>query len=307
MKLLVVGASGFIGTNFVLSCPRNWEIIATYNREKRLEKLVKKKKLKNVKLVKCDLTKQVEVKKLAKIIEKKPVNVLFLAGNSDPQFSYMHPIRDLEQNVLSLLNFLGNVNVNKLVYFSSGAVYHGLRGAIDPSKKIDPKLPYAISKMACEQYIKYYHERGKVKNYVIIRFFGAYGPFEPPRKIYTKLVRAFHIEKKNTFEIYGDGKNLIDAFYIDELIRVLKKILGSKKGNVILDVCLAKPMNINELVKKAAKLFGIKNLKIKHFGKSAEPIYFRPSQKLLQKHFGIKIKDNIARGLKKLAKHIEAS
>ncbi len=305
MKLLVAGASGFIGINFILAAPRNWEIIATYNKSTQLKKLVEKNNLKNVRLVKCNLLKQKNVKKLARIVGQQPINVLYLAGNSDPQLSFSHPLIDLQENTIALLNLLESINVDKIVYFSSGSVYDGIKGKVSPETKIDPKLPYAISKLASEQYIKYYyHKKGKVKKYVIVRFFGAYGPFEPKRKIYTKLVKAFYFDKQNTFQIYDDGKNLIDAVYIDEVVKAIIKILKSKTVNVVIDLCHARPMSINKLVKKAAQIFGVKNVKIKHAGKSAEPIFFRPSQKGLKKHFGITLKDNLTQSLKKLARHL---
>ncbi len=306
MKLLVVGASGFIGTNFILAAPRNWEIIATYNKSNRLQKIIKGKKLKKVKLVKCNLTDEKSVRGLQRIIGKNPINVLYLAANSDPQISIRDPIKDLKENTLSLVNFLEKIAVNKLLYFSSGAVYDGIRGSVNPNSKLDPKLPYAISKLACEQYIKHFHKIGKVKQYVIIRFFGAYGPYEPSRKIYSKLIQAFYINKQKNFTAYGDGKNLIDAVYIDQITSAIKKILLSKKVNLVVDLCHAKPITIDQLVKKAAKTFGIKNPKIKHIGKSAEPIYFRPSQKGMHEYFGIQLKDNLDKSLKKFAEHFKA-
>ena len=52
----------------------------------------------------------------------------------------------------------------------------------------------------------------------MVRFFGAYGPYEASHKIYTRLVRAFALESRNTYTIYGDGANLIDAMYVDDAI-----------------------------------------------------------------------------------------
>ena len=41
MKLLVTGASGFIGHNVLLRAPREWEILAVYHSTPGLEAFVK--------------------------------------------------------------------------------------------------------------------------------------------------------------------------------------------------------------------------------------------------------------------------
>ncbi len=41
MKLVVTGASGFIGHNVLLRAPREWEIVAVYHRTPGLEEFVK--------------------------------------------------------------------------------------------------------------------------------------------------------------------------------------------------------------------------------------------------------------------------
>ena len=41
MRVLVTGASGFIGHNVLLRAPREWEIVAVYNSTPGLEEFVK--------------------------------------------------------------------------------------------------------------------------------------------------------------------------------------------------------------------------------------------------------------------------
>ena len=124
-----------------------------------------------------------------------------------------------------------------MIFFSSGAVYDGLTGLVSPESKLNPKLPYAISKLASEQYIQFFAKKGQIENYIILRFFGAFGPYEPERKIYTKLVRAFALEGKDEFVVRGDGKNLIDAMYVDDTIDGILKVMASSEKNKIVDFC----------------------------------------------------------------------
>src|SRR5207253_3027359 len=116
---------------------------------------------------------------------------LYLAANSDPAASAERPRWDLESNTVGLVNFLESCAVDHLVYVSSGAVYDGLIGPVSPASPVAPRLPYAISKLASEQYVRFFSERRRsVGSFIIVRFFGAYGPYEPARKITTRWLLA---------------------------------------------------------------------------------------------------------------------
>ena len=81
---------------------------------------------------------------------------------------------------MALVTCLEHCPADHVVYVSSGAVYDGLLGPVSPATAVSPRLPYAISKLASEQYLRFFAEhRGSVGSYINVRFFGAYGPYEP--------------------------------------------------------------------------------------------------------------------------------
>ena len=117
-------------------------------------------------------------------------------------------------------------------------MYEGHRGLVDPTLPVEPTTPYGISKLTSERYIEYFQKRrGKIENYINLRFFGAYGPMELSRKIYTIIVNKFYLEKDYEFIMNGDGKNYIDAMYIDDAITGINKMIVSDKGNMTIDYC----------------------------------------------------------------------
>src|SRR5205823_5507646 len=128
--------------------------------------------------------------------------------------SATRPLWDLESNAIALVRFLEHCRVGHIVFASSGAVYDGLVGDVTPSTPVDPRLPYAISKLASEQYVRFFAERRHaIESFVNVRFFGAYGPYEPERKITTRWMRAV-MAGQRAFTVRGNGQNLIDFMYV---------------------------------------------------------------------------------------------
>jgi len=254
MKLIVTGASGFIGTNLILGAPRDWDVVALYHESSGFPDFVKARGLDHVKAIGVDLTRPETFEGAFEGLSCEFDACVYLAANGDPAISTRDPLLDISKTTCTLVNFLEYFRIGRFIYMSSGAVYDGLKGRVSPRSNIDPTLPYSISNQAAEQYIKFYALNKKtVTGYVILRFFGAYGPFEPGRKIYTKLTRAFGMEGRNTFTIRGNGENLIDAMYVGDAVEALISVIRSTGKNVTVDFCSGTPLTINELVMEAAR------------------------------------------------------
>ena len=305
MRVAITGAGGFIGKNLLLGLSPDHQIIA-FARGGGVPEFVENHSLSGVEVALGDFTDPDAMAALADERGRELEVVIYLAGNGDPAYSVSHPAVDLTDTVLGLVNFLSNFQVGRFIYFSSGAVYDGLSGPVSPDSRLDPRLPYAIGKLACEQYIKFFRKLGRIDNYVILRFFGAYGPFEPPRKIYTRLVRTFAIDKRDEYTIRGDGKNLIDAMFVDDTVRGVRSVMESTENNLVLDFCLGKPYTIKKLVEEAARIFNIK-ARINLEGEVPEYINFRPSPAAMEEIFGFVPTIPLSEGLPILARHIRKS
>lgn len=305
MRIAITGAGGFIGKNLLLDLAGDHQILAL-DRVPGLDDFIRERRLENVISAVVDLNDRPTLERLAGEQGGEWGAVIYLAGNGDPAWSVSHPEKDLTDTVLGLLNFCRHFRAEKFIYFSSGAVYDGISGPVSPRTLLDPRLPYAIGKLANEQYVKFFRKIGRIGSYVILRFFGAYGPFEPPRKIYTRLVQAFALEKNPEFTIRGDGKNLIDAMYVGDGVRAVRAVLESRVGDRVVDFCLGKPDTIEELVREAARIFGIEP-RIRKEGKVPEYIDFRPSPREMEELFNFTPRVPLSEGLPLLARHLSGS
>ena len=303
MKILVTGAGGFIGRNLLLSLSGRHDIFAI-DRDDSLLKFVKENALDRARARVCDLTDGASVQEVADGWGEDMEAVVYLAGNGDPAYSVGHPKEDLRDTALGLLTFFNHFRAQKVIYFSSGAVYDGLSGPVSPRSFLDPRLPYAISKLASEFYIKFFQKNGRIGGYNILRFFGAYGPYEPPRKIYTRLVKAFYFEKTDRFAIRGDGKNLIDAMCVSDTVEAVGKALESEAKNVVVDLCVGNPITLRRLVEEAARIFGVDAAVVTE-GSVPEYIEFRPSAEGMRRLFGFSPGIPLSEGLPALARFLE--
>ena len=304
MKLVVTGASGFIGHNVLLRAPREWTIYAVYHSTPGLEQFVQQHGLANVRPVRCNLLNESDVQSLSKTIGGRPDAMLYLAANGDPAASAARPRWDLESNTVAFVTCLEHCPADHVVYVSSGAVYDGLTGAVTPASAVSPRLPYAISKLASEQYLRFFAEhRDEVRSYVNVRFFGAYGPYEAPRKITTRWLQAL-ANGQREFVIRGDGRNLIDFMYVDDAVDGLLTLVKTPGVRITVDFASGSPVTLNDIVRSMASTLGV-DVKVRHEGSVPEYIQFHSADATMRERFGVIPAVSFADGLRRLSAFLQ--
>jgi UDP-glucose 4-epimerase len=302
MKLILTGASGFVGRNVLLRAPRDWEILALYHHAADLEAFVSGHRLAHVRPIKCDVTNEADVRAVAAASGGRADAALHLAANSDPTASAARPRWDLESNTVGLINLLEHCPVGRVVLASSGAVYDGLVGDVTPSTPVDPHLPYAISKLASEQYLRYFAERRHaVDSFVNVRFFGAYGPYEPERKITTRWMRAV-MAGQRSFTVRGNGQNLIDFMYVDDAVDGFVALTTAAGFAGTVDLASHTPISVNDVVQTMARVLDV-NVSVTHQGQTEEFIEFVSADRTMRDRFGFEPKTSFEDGLRRLHAH----
>lgn len=285
MNVLVTGASGFIGHNVLLRAPRDWQVTALYHNTPGLDTFANQHGLKNVRPVRCDLTNAGSVAELARARQSFDA-CLYLAANGDPTKSADRPAWDLTLNTFALVTLLEHVRFGHFVYVSSGAVYDGLRGDVSPQTVVAPRLPYAISKLASEHYVRSFAERAKsIGSCLNVRFFGAYGPYEPPRKITTKWMRAV-MDGQREFTLRGNGENLIDFMHVDDAADGFLRLTASGGQSGTIDFASGRPISVNTVVTTMARVLDA-DVTIRHEGHTEEFIEFRTVDRSMRDRFGV--------------------
>ena len=221
MKVLVTGACGFIGSNFVHYLLRerpDWEVCAldvlTYaGNLENLEPVLDNSKLEFVKLNICDQTR------ISELFEEKRFDLVFhLAAESHVDRSILNAAEFVNTNVVGtqvLLSAALKFGVSRFVHISTDEVYGSLgdTGRFLETTPLDPTSPYAASKASSDLMVLACNKTHGLET-VVTRCTNNYGPYQFPEKLIPLFVTNALEERE--LPLYGDGMNVRSWIYVDD-------------------------------------------------------------------------------------------
>ena len=258
MRFLVTGGAGFIGSNIVIRlvekgyAVRVLDNFATGSRT-NLEQVVD-----DIELIEGDIRDFWTVVKATKGVDY----ILHQAALPSVPRSIDNPLTTTEVNINGTLNILEAARFNevqRIVYASSSSVYGDTPEMLKSEEmKPMPKSPYAITKLAGEEYcISFYQLYGLQT--VALRYFNVFGPKQNPFSQYSAVIPKFISLLKGGRRptIWGDGTTSRDFTYIENVVNA--NILACEKkeaaGKVINIACQA-GFTLNEMVEKLNSILG---------------------------------------------------
>jgi len=303
-KILIFGGSGFIGIKLTsYLAKKNYKVVSTYFSKKP-------KRIKNVSFKKFNL--------MSKNFDKnifKNVDVIFVcsANSSGAKIMTNNPSSHFEDNIIMNLNLVKNLKyskIRKIVFFSSSTIYPDTSKSCT-EKDIDHTFfdKYKFTgngKLMIEKMYELYTSYLKNKiDLLIIRPSNIYGPYDKfdkdKSKVIPSLIRKC-IESKKTLNVWGDGSDIKDFVYVDDLIELTYKLFKLKNLFLIVNICSSKPVVMKEIIYKIKNIIN-KNLEIKFEKSEYRMIPVRKvSNKLLKKLINYKLKFSIERGLRETIK-----
>ncbi len=250
-RILILGADGFLGSNLI----------------KALLKKNEEYSIRAFDLFKDDCSRNLE--EVKNKIEFFPGNflnkgdlenalkdidyVFHFISLTTPGSSYNDPLIDVETNIkgtVVLLEECVKNKVKRIVFSSSGGAIYGNqeRETFVESDLTNPISPYAISKLTIEKYLEFYRIRFGL-DYLILRYANPYGPGQDVFgsqgiiPIFLNLVK-----NEKTISIFGDGENVRDYIFIDDLVDKTIKIFELKSKYRIYNIGSGVGKTINEIV-----------------------------------------------------------
>ena len=174
MKILVIGASGLVGSHLVKSCQqRGWDVVGTYH------------KFAQPGLIPLQLTDEVGVRSL---LENSQPDVVFLpAFRSNVDYCEQHPAQTAQINVAGSLNVatVAREVGAQLVFYSSDYIFDGKAGPYREADAPNPICVYGQQKLEVEQMISLLLE-----NYLILRITVVYGYEAQGKNFLSRLLKT---------------------------------------------------------------------------------------------------------------------
>lgn len=219
MNILITGSKGFIGSRLIEALRGKGRRVYGIDVEQDIEKL-------NV----SPFRRRFDV-------------VVHCAAQTSVTLSMDYPMIDAKTNILGTINLLKLFPKSKFIFLSSSAVY-GEGPNHREDGPVNPKSPYAISKLAAENYIKL-----MAKSFVIFRLANVVGQGNKKTK---NVFDIFH--ESESLTIYGDGSQRRDFVPVEVVCSAIEKALKIK-GSGTFNIGSGRTVKIIDVAKSFKKPF----------------------------------------------------
>lgn len=255
MKILVTGATGFIGNHLINKLLENgkYEIIAT---SRNIEKAKKIKWFSKVKYIQYDFENNSDVN-LYNFFDQ-PDKMIHLAWDTLPSYNGLIHI---ENFLFNNYRFIKNIVKNGLkdVIITGTCFEYGIvNGCLNENLETKPSNSYGIAKDSLRKFIIELKKNIDF-DYKWIRLFYMYGEGQSEKSLIYLLDKAIKNGDKE-FNMSG-GEQLRDFLHIEDVVKNI--ILISDQNNYVneaINCCNGKPISVRKLVED---YLSEKNYKIK--------------------------------------------
>jgi len=305
-KILVTGGAGFIGSHLVdrlLTEGFDVTVIDNLSTGQR-GNIAHHKDGKDFHFIEGDIRDTALIKKVVTNVDA----VFHEAALVSVPRSVENPLSTNEVNVSGTLNLLKtstDARVRKFVYASSSSVY-GETKTLPKHENLTlhPISPYAVSKLAAENYVRAYYKVYGLDT-CCLRYFNVYGPRQTYGP-YSGVIPIFvnRLLRGEPPLIYGDGTQTRDFTYVQDVVEANMLALTEKGATgEVFNIATGNQTTINQLATMLQQIMNQTNLRPVHANPRSGDIKHSyadvaKAKKLLQFNPKISLKN----GLTKLVK-----
>ncbi|WP_409487573.1 NAD-dependent epimerase/dehydratase family protein [Pseudomonas promysalinigenes] len=233
--------------------------------------------------------------------------VVHLAAVASVQASVEDPVKTHQSNFIGTLNVAEAMRVHgvRRVLFASSAAVYGNNGegeSIAEETSKAPLTPYAVDKLASEQYLDFYRRQHGLEP-VVFRFFNIFGPRQDPSSPYSGVISIFSERAAQGLPItvFGDGEQTRDFLYVGDLVQVMVQALElAQVEEGAVNVGLNQATSLNQMLKALEQVVG--SLPAVHYAqaRSGDIRHSRADNQRLLARFAFPQPTSMVEGLAKL-------
>lgn len=176
--------------------------------------------------------------------------------------SIQDPLTSNSVNVIGTLNVLlaaRDAGVRRVVFASSSSVYGSNREL--PKREgmaTAPISPYAVAKLAAENYCRSFYEVYGLET-VAIRYFNVFGPRQDPLSQYSAVIPKFitAILENRRPVVFGDGEQSRDFTFIDNTVEANLLAAGAEAAvGQVINIACGDRISLNQLLAALGEVAG---------------------------------------------------
>jgi nucleoside-diphosphate-sugar epimerase len=258
MKILVSGASGFIGREFLLKCPRGWDIYTIYHKSDDFLDFLNKNKLSSVTPLSHDLTKHDWFQSILKNCGRSNggFDVFYHFAATTPFSAVNYTGFEDVKMILNLDELFSTGLIKRFVFPSSYIVYGKAEDhPIKETAPLNPNTLYGANKTVCEKYLRISLGGYKIP-YVFLRASCVMGENQTHGFIMKFVEDALNGKEIAIF----DRDESRDNVYIDDFVDAL--ITAATRGAGTYNIGYGKSYTIKEIAEMIIKEVGSGSINI---------------------------------------------
>ncbi|XXM72449.1 dTDP-glucose 4,6-dehydratase [Lysinibacillus sphaericus] len=260
MYLLITGAAGFIGLNFVqlaLKDPTvNVTVIDALTYASHPEEMKKLSVHPRFRFIKGSI---VDEQELEAAFDRNYDSIIHFAAESHVDNSIRNAGKFIETNISGTYQLLLNMlkgRASKMIHISTDEVYGTLdkeQPAFTEHSPLSPNNPYSATKASSDLLVRSFRETYKLP-VITTRCSNNYGPYQHSEKFIPTIVRkALNNER---IPVYGDGMQIRDWLYVEDHCKAIWQILEKGKLGEIYNIGGGNEKTNIEVVKHILDLLG---------------------------------------------------
>lgn len=257
-RILVLGGSGFIGSNLVASLLKAGHQITNFDRPGTSPQSFDSRE--NYRFVPGTLS---DSSHLRRVFEQQPFDkVIFLVSTLIPSSGYSDFLLERDINLTALYEVIRHMETTgcpELLFFSSGGTVYGSNGLALNAENAAcyPVTYYGYTKLASEEYIRFISRGNKIRH-TIVRPSNPYGSGQNQYGRQGLIAVAMgKLLQAKPIEVWGNGEVVRDYLHVSDLVEAVCLLVAMPATNQVYNIGSGEGSSVNTILRSIADATGL--------------------------------------------------